>query len=215
MIEWLKQNKEWLFSGGGITLLTLAYFVTRYLFSKRVEIKVNELAKSPSILLTKNDAAWNEWSSQIIKTARPKTAYFIEYSGANVHQIINFALDSGWIVKLLLKNPDSIDATWQREKIKTSFQFLIRDLRNEIEDSRFQIFYYDKPGSIRMRYFEDTAVTLGWYTYDFRENFGENQIFGHNNPTFSITHDMKEWEQVKNFAHHTFLGMIKEATKKC
>lgn len=208
MVEWVIQNKEWLFSGIGVFVLSGALLFYRYfLSSKRNPAQPN----LPELIWTQTDALWSAKMTTLLESAHPKTAYLIEYSSASIRQVIDLALEHNWTVKLLVRDPETPTPEWQRNKIQLSVYYLKRDLAEAIADKKLQIFYYSVPGSIRLRYFEEMSITLGWYTYDHREGFGDDQIFGHNNPTLSILPNHPSWHDAKDFV----LGIFSRMERHC
>lgn len=206
MLEWVLKNKEWLFSGAGLSIVTLLVFLFRNRRPGSPPLQERAIA-TPTTVLSNNDALWTELAVSTIRTATPKNAWFLEYSSASVRHVIDIALEHNWHVTLLVRDPESLKIQWQKQKIDNTLTFLLRDQADGIAKGRLTVIKYNAPGSIRIRLFEDAFVTLGWYTYDRRSGYGDKQIFGHNNPTLTVLPNDPYWHALTDFAKRILTGM--------
>jgi hypothetical protein len=204
MIDWIVANKTWLFDGVGIVAISVAISLGAKLYRKYSSL--------PTVFYTSNDAIWNERFMPLIKNSRARHAFFVEYSSANIRPVIDVLLGYGWEVTLLMKLPSSDQVAWRRGKIESVMEAIKRDLGQELSKRRLDIYFYSSPGSIRIRYLENVVVSLGWYTYDRRQDCAvDDQVWGHTNIMVSTTPKTKEWEEFKVFADGILCRMKADA----
>jgi hypothetical protein len=169
---------------------------------------VAKLTRPTNLVVTKSDPLWNAWVTPLLEKATPKTAYFIEYSSVNARPIVDLLLEHRWNVKMLLRNPNLLDDARQEGKIKAACQ----GIKKELAAKNITVLFYSTPGSIRLRYIEGTIVSLGWYTYDHRNEDEPKQIWGHSNIMISALPTCKEWNDMQKFAIDLFERMERDTT---
>jgi hypothetical protein len=121
-------------------------------------------------------------------------ARLIQYSGDMVRRVVENLLERGVTVELLLQHPSKALNQVQIEKM-ASFQHRVE---NDIKNSQnLAIRYYKEPAAVKGVKFDDSLLSMGWYTY---RNKSRTEIvpwlYGHNNAAICVnlgnpdTHDL-------------------------
>lgn len=165
------------------------------------------------IVFRRNSAEADEWMKKRLDVLnRPRNAYFIDYSGDNAKGLAGYALSKGWTVHLFLKDAQTADNMFQREKIQLTYRTYKTECRKYLESGKLVIRFYKQMPSVRLRYFEGSFISASWYYYlcdqmrekedstDKNDCISEkNNVIGHDNPSFIIDKSMKEWRDMKDY----------------
>lgn len=130
--------------------------------------------------------AQNEITSEIIdsiKTEKPRTASLLMYSSSVFQEVIKALIgrDVESELHLLLQSPKekAVIIEYQQGRICGGVKILSEVLRNY---GKAKIRVYREPASLRGMKLGHKLISVGWYTYDCRdETLGDKQIWGHNN----------------------------------
>lgn len=123
-----------------------------------------------------------------IRAEKPRTASLLMYSSSVFQEIIKTLISSDVEseVYLLLQSPKEKEITidYQQGRICGGVKILSEVLRN-YEKARIR--FYKEPASLRGLKLGNKVISVGWYTYDRRdETFGDKQIWGDNNTMLTV-----------------------------
>jgi hypothetical protein len=130
----------------------------------------------------------------------------IEYSSATVRQVVEKALSDGIHVKLLLKNPKTMDLDeddWMEEynRIRNSLRHYCDNITSSGD---LYVRFYEENATLRGRKVGDDVINVGWYTFDGRTG-GVTSVWGPQNPTiFFYEGDHENYPSMNNFFEEVF-----------
>lgn len=155
-------------------------------------IDMNKSIKSLcSFHVNKNLNEVSEKLISYIKTERPNKAYLLEYSSRTISDLLSVFRDIGTKIFLLIQHPEKAISDIEKERICTGIKEFVIGTFSEYKNIAIKC--YKQRASYKGRKLSNKIINVGWYTYDIRDSkLGENQIWGHNNPTITLSLDTKE-----------------------
>jgi hypothetical protein len=144
------------------------------------------VAEPADIMIIENDYTVPMPIIEFIRRENPQVVKMLEHSATYGRHYIDAikALDSRIKeIRLLMHNPfEEMISDLQKERACEQ----IRTLKLvDFESDVLKIRCYSQRASLRGRKFDNELVVLGWYAYYYDPNYpeyGNNQIWGHNNP---------------------------------
>ena len=170
---------------------------------------------SRRVLDTKTDVLSDMESH--IENEDPQTVYFLEYSSQRAQRAIQFALEKGWDVYLLIRHPNR-DLKWRVSENQSTN--IIRELDEmcqhysdyAYDDVELKIQFYYQQAGLRARRIGDKWLYVSWYTFDNRngDEPADKHVQGDNNPTFKLRRGMDGFESINRFFEMSYHALWQE-----
>jgi hypothetical protein len=133
-----------------------------------------------NFLVSATQSEQNHQIYELLRGERLHNVRMIEYDSESTKPLVTFFLERGASVHCLIQHPDS--AVNDRQRQRTVLQIITCEEEYHGHLERIKFSYYRPVASLRARYVEGSLLSLGWYTYDCRNQGRARQVWGHNNP---------------------------------
>lgn len=146
-----------------------------------------------------------------VKRLRPKNADLLEYSSDTVRSLIKTLRNQGCEIRILLRDPSSVNGVLQQTRICNRLRSLLTPPRPGSKPvPKIKVRCYSRDASVRGRKLGDDLINIGWYIPDLWDE--KKEIVGHENPLITADAMSPEGRQLAAWFDNYFDKLWREAT---